>query len=235
MDDEHSRSKIRKTRGKGRPRKIEGTDIGTSPIGSLGGSEKTPTPQATPRKAISKHLRFIVFARDKFTCRYCGRQSDTVALEIDHIIPVCQGGTNDPENLITACSDCNLGKGGRTPTAAAPTEEDRLRLAQERNEQCAALATAIEAQKARARLEQEICNYWCSRSGRGEMSTMTLRVLCSYSSRFGPRNLLSWFDTAWSKIGWRNPPDEDVGKYISGIKRTALERGEIQDAESLHP
>lgn len=34
-----------------------------------------------------------------------------VRLEIDHIIPVSQGGTNDEENLTTACFDCNRGRG----------------------------------------------------------------------------------------------------------------------------
>lgn len=65
------------------------------------------------RKEISKKIRFEVFKRDKFTCQYCGRTVPDVVLHVDHIKPVAKGGTNDIMNLITSCSDCNLGKGAR--------------------------------------------------------------------------------------------------------------------------
>lgn len=32
-------------------------------------------------------------------------------LEVDHIIPISKGGTSDMGNLITACFDCDRGKG----------------------------------------------------------------------------------------------------------------------------
>lgn len=60
------------------------------------------------RKNIPNYIRFQVFKRDKFTCQYCGRSG--VELEVDHITPVASGGTNDIDNLITACKDCNRGK-----------------------------------------------------------------------------------------------------------------------------
>lgn len=63
------------------------------------------------RKKISKKTRFEVFKRDRFTCQYCGRKAPNVLLEIDHIKPVAEGGKNDILNLITACFDCNRGKG----------------------------------------------------------------------------------------------------------------------------
>lgn len=57
-------------------------------------------------------LRFLVLARDEFTCRYCGRTplEDKVKLECDHIIPRNKGGKDERDNLITACEDCNRGK-----------------------------------------------------------------------------------------------------------------------------
>ena len=58
-------------------------------------------------------MRFEVFKRDKFTCQYCGRTVPEVILHVDHIKPVAKGGKNDIMNLITSCSDCNLGKGAR--------------------------------------------------------------------------------------------------------------------------
>lgn len=62
------------------------------------------------RKMISKKTRFAIFNRDSFSCRYCGKSAPNVVLEIDHLHPVSKGGSNDQENLITACFDCNRGK-----------------------------------------------------------------------------------------------------------------------------
>lgn len=63
------------------------------------------------RKGITKSTRFEVFKRDKFKCQYCGRTAPDVILEVDHILPVAEGGGNDLFNLITSCRDCNRGKG----------------------------------------------------------------------------------------------------------------------------
>lgn len=65
---------------------------------------------ARGRKAISTRTRFEIFKRDQFTCQYCGGKPPAVILHIDHITPVSAGGTNDPDNLVTSCRDCNLGK-----------------------------------------------------------------------------------------------------------------------------
>lgn len=56
-------------------------------------------------------LRFEVLRRDGFRCRYCGaRPIDGVRLTVDHIKPRSKGGTDDIENLLTACSSCNEAK-----------------------------------------------------------------------------------------------------------------------------
>jgi len=54
--------------------------------------------------------RFNVFLRDKFTCQYCG---DRKNLTFDHLLPKSKGGLTDWENVITACSSCNVLKGGK--------------------------------------------------------------------------------------------------------------------------
>jgi 5-methylcytosine-specific restriction endonuclease McrA len=54
--------------------------------------------------------RFNVFLRDRFACQYCG---DTEDLTFDHVVPRSRGGRTTWENVITACSPCNLRKGGR--------------------------------------------------------------------------------------------------------------------------
>lgn len=67
------------------------------------------------RVPIPPKLRFDVLTRDNYTCRYCGAKGPqaggTATLEIDHRVPVAHGGTNDPVNLVTACAECNRGKG----------------------------------------------------------------------------------------------------------------------------
>lgn len=62
------------------------------------------------RKPLSRSKRFDILMRDLRTCQYCGQRCPNVVLHVDHIIPVSKGGTNDDENLITACSACNFGK-----------------------------------------------------------------------------------------------------------------------------
>ena len=63
------------------------------------------------RSPLSPKLRMDVFKRDKFVCQYCGACGPDIELEIDHIIPVSRGGTDELSNLKTACWDCNRGKG----------------------------------------------------------------------------------------------------------------------------
>jgi len=65
----------------------------------------------------SSLLRFSVFERDKFTCRYCGSHPPDVRLHLDHIIPISKVGANSAENLITSCSSCNYGKANNVMTS----------------------------------------------------------------------------------------------------------------------
>lgn len=57
-------------------------------------------------------LRILVLDRDGFKCMYCGRNpgEDNTKLHIDHKIPKNKGGKDILDNLITSCSECNLGK-----------------------------------------------------------------------------------------------------------------------------
>jgi len=89
------------------------------------------------RKPVSKKTRFEVFKRDSFTCHYCGRKAPNVLLVIDHIQPIAEGGNNDILNLITACDECNAGKGARplSDTSVIDARHEQLRRLQERKEQ----------------------------------------------------------------------------------------------------
>ena len=59
---------------------------------------------------MQQRTRFKIFKRDNFRCQYCGRTSDETVLEVDHITPRSVGGTDDLNNLITSCRECNRGK-----------------------------------------------------------------------------------------------------------------------------
>ncbi len=73
------------------------------------------------RKPISQKVRFGIFKRDLFVCQYCGKTPPAVVLEVDHIVPVSKGGANDTDNLLTACFDCNRGKGAEVLSVAPET------------------------------------------------------------------------------------------------------------------
>jgi 5-methylcytosine-specific restriction endonuclease McrA len=72
-----------------------------------------------PRPRV-KLTRREVFARDRWTCQYCGHHGHDLTL--DHVLPRHRGGGHTWDNLVTACKACNHRKGGRTP------EEARVRL-----------------------------------------------------------------------------------------------------------
>ena len=65
-----------------------------------------------PRKLSKKE----VFLRDRYTCQYCGKKSQELTL--DHVIPRRQHGSHAWNNVVAACSRCNLRKAGRTPVEA---------------------------------------------------------------------------------------------------------------------
>lgn len=101
------------------------------------------------REPISKRRRFKLFARDDFTCQYCGRRSPEVVLELDHVVAVCAGGSSEDENLVTSCFDCNRGKAGGTLQSSAPNTAERAALLKERMEQVSAYERLLKKQRRR--------------------------------------------------------------------------------------
>lgn len=101
------------------------------------------------RKALSKRARFEVFKRDGFVCQYCGDHPPAVVLHVDHIIPVADGGTNDVDNLITACSGCNLGKGAVPLSRVPKSIAQKTAEVAEREAQIAGYAEVMQARASR--------------------------------------------------------------------------------------
>jgi 5-methylcytosine-specific restriction endonuclease McrA len=70
---------------------------------------------------VPKHVaftRFNVFLRDRFSCQYCGERHSTSDLTFDHVTPRSKGGVTAWDNVVAACSPCNVRKDCRTPAQA---------------------------------------------------------------------------------------------------------------------
>lgn len=70
------------------------------------------------RRKVVNFSRKAIFYRDHNTCAYCNEVYPDKELTLDHVIPVCQGGPKNFSNIVSACFDCNLKKGGKTPEQA---------------------------------------------------------------------------------------------------------------------
>jgi hypothetical protein len=105
------------------------------------------------RDAIGTRTRFDVFKRDGFACQYCGAVPPKALLEIDHIIPVCEGGNNDDANLVTACFECNRGKAGISLSVIPKSLSEKAAEIREREQQIAAYRET--AQKRIDRIEDD--------------------------------------------------------------------------------
>lgn len=100
--------------------------------------------------AVSRRLRFEILRRDHYTCRYCGQAAPDVKLTVDHVLPDALGGSDEAENLVTACADCNSGKSSIAPDSptVASVANDALRWATAIK--MAASAQALRAEDRRA-------------------------------------------------------------------------------------
>ncbi|MGL4759389.1 MAG: HNH endonuclease, partial [Patescibacteria group bacterium] len=58
----------------------------------------------TPRISLPQSVRKYVLERDNYQCQSCGQQNTETKLNIDHIISLAQGGSNDISNLQVLCS-----------------------------------------------------------------------------------------------------------------------------------
>ncbi len=68
----------------------------------------------TTRVAWPRGLKRQLMRRQGNTCVYCGYRRRAASLDIDHIVPVVKGGSNDTGNLQVICRPCNQRKGDQT-------------------------------------------------------------------------------------------------------------------------
>jgi len=55
-----------------------------------------------------------IYAHQNGRCYYCGQKVGE-DYHVDHVVPLSRGGTNDPSNLVIACTHCNLSKNDKLP------------------------------------------------------------------------------------------------------------------------
>ena len=61
----------------------------------------------TPRISIPSSVRKYVLQRNNYQCQSCGKKNTEAKLNIDHIVALANGGSNDISNLQVLCSRCN--------------------------------------------------------------------------------------------------------------------------------
>jgi 5-methylcytosine-specific restriction endonuclease McrA len=86
-----------------------------------------------PYRATAPLTRRAVFARDNWSCQYCGAPAEN----LDHVVPKSRGGTHTWDNVVSACRRCNSKKENRlfqeaglrlARRPAAPADGFRLSL-----------------------------------------------------------------------------------------------------------
>jgi len=181
---------------------------------------------------VRKKLRFEVFKRDRFTYTYCGRRPPDVTLEADHVVPVCEGGSDDLANLTTSCFDCNRGKAGFLLGNVAPVvdEMEVMRSTQEMAERTRALkqraASTTELREAMdaaieivVKLLDEIgLQYYQRQSLRKFLELLDLATLEEATNA-----LNDWWDDRSDKS------QSDAWRYFCGINWTIVRQKELGD------
>ena len=171
---------------------------------------------------ITKTIRFEVFKRDAFRCQYCGQTPPAAILQVDHIHPRSKGGKNDINNLITACADCNLGKGARSLKEIPETVKKNLERIKERELQIEAYNEFLMEVDKRTRCDIEqighvFANWFPGYSFKEEFERGTLVKFLEYLPRQIVRKNL---DVACARMkqqyGEKNGRENAI-KYFCGI------------------
>ena len=179
--------------------------------------------------SIRPSIRFDVFKRDGFTCAYCGHHPPEATLEVDHILPIAEGGGDDYENLITACWECNRGKGAKMLDVAPrdmPDIEERTALLAERERQLRAYQQVRdEATARREAIFNDVRDHWFEVWGEEELERWYIpwdSALRRYIEILGPEDVKASMDTARRKFSYLTTA---VVRYFIGIlKHKAGER-----------
>lgn len=121
------------------------------------------------RENLKKGQRFDILKRDLFTCQYCGRRPPNVILHVDHILAVVLGGGSSDDNLVTSCSDCNLGKSDKPMDRVLSPIPLSIEGRKEKLDQLAAYQQFLaEESLVYEKMVDKVCIRWAVRDGQDE-------------------------------------------------------------------
>ncbi len=170
-------------------------------------------------------IRFEIFKRDGFVCQYCGQKPPFVILEVDHVIPKKLGGTDDKDNLLTACHKCNRGKAARTLTCLPESLKQRTEDIKERARQVKAYERALYEERRRENVTIDILNdMLLSYTGCSFTEQFIERTLRKFVKQITFRDLEWAFEKALDKTN--KNPDMAI-KYFCGICWKWIKSGEV--------
>lgn len=180
--------------------------------------------------AVTKRTRYEVLKRDNHTCRYCGASAPDAKLTVDHVTPTALGGTDNPNNLVAACQDCNYGKASTSPDAAmvADVAQDALKWAAA-IEQASALLTADVTK--RYELNGEFEDLWadlCKGFGNRQWFRPTDWAETLDTLRGRGLNQVEIIDAFWVMHGKPGMESNQRWRYFCGICWRKLDR--LQEA-----
>ena len=200
---------------------------------------------ARTRKTIPPRLRFEVLKRDGFACVYCGAAAPGVLLQVDHVEAMSLGGSDEINNLVTACSTCNGGKScvPLTMSATAYTKAKSLERAKQIAEVDAAYNEWLRERRVRGEaLTYKMVALWNEEAWRGEFSLTESAVASMryFAQRLGEEEMreamsaairiVGWprFDAKWTKTGGRyRAAVDDIGRrfrYFCGACHNMIRR-----------
>lgn len=175
------------------------------------------------RKPMSKKLRFEVFKRDLFICQYCGAHPPVAILEVDHIDPVANGGTDRIDNLITSCVECNRGKGARLLTVTPKSLGDHAKEVKEREAQIDGYRKIIQASLDRIDEDaREVGRTLCPESINEGISRDWFKSIKMFNSKLPLHVVIEAAEIARDEKG----PGKNRFLYFCGICWTRVRSGE---------
>lgn len=177
-----------------------------------------------PRQSTGKRLRFEVFKRDGYACRYCGAQPPDVVLVVDHIIPVVEGGPTTIENLNTACEPCNQGKAGRSLGLVQPRPDADL-MYLEAQQEAAELRRYLEAldekESQLAMVVERLQDLWIDCSGLEWVPAN--RVLRQMLTKYPPEQVEIGIRIVAPRVVTGQVNRNGWDRYLWGVIRNAYE------------
>lgn len=178
-------------------------------------------------RSLTKGKRFEIFKRDGFTCQYCGRKPPEVVLHVDHVMPVAEGGDNDEMNLVTACSDCNLGKSKKRIEMSQRPDADLAWL--EMQQEIAELERYQQAKQRRdallVQIVERLQDTWVAWSGMDwhPSNAVIMQMLLKYS----PEEIEYAITVTAPKVavGYVSSSDAHWLKYLHGVLKNNAKDG----------